>query len=350
MTRLRARDEAPERPAGVDEDAVVTVFRVPPEMARMRVDRFLQSQLKRTSRTRASEICRISAYASDGRRLRPGDRLQAEQRVMLWRAAWDENPVPTTLPLLYEDEHLFAVEKPAGLPVHPSARYYRNTVIMQLEAARPGEFVSLAHRIDRETSGVLLLSRSAAADRAIKKAFQARDAIEKTYLALAWGEAPAPSRRVDLPLELDPTAKTRVRMRVAAPGEGLPSATRFTLLETRRREGQAYSLFRCDLESGRQHQIRVHLAAIGTPIVGDKIYAFDEGYFTRAVDGLDTDEDRARLELPRHALHASRLAFDHPFGGHRVVVESPLPADLADFWQALAPAGAEGAAPTTDGG
>jgi 23S rRNA pseudouridine1911/1915/1917 synthase len=336
MTRLRARDEAPERPAGVEEGAVVTVFRVPPEMAGMRVDRFLHTQLKRTSRTRARDIARVSAHASDGRRLRPGDRVRAEQRVMLWRPPWDENPVPTELPLLYEDEHLFAVDKPAGLPVHPSARYYRNTVIKVLEAARPGEFVSLAHRIDRETSGVLLLSRSAAADRAIKKAFESRDGMQKAYLALAWGEPVEAERRVDLPLELDPDAKTKVRMRVAAPGEGLASATRVRLLETRRREERAYSLFSCELETGRQHQIRVHLAATGTPIVGDKLYAFDEGYFSRSIDGVDTDEDRARLELPRHALHAARLAFDHPFGGRRVVIESPLPPDLDAFWRGLA--------------
>lgn len=335
MTRLKARDEAPERPEGVEEGSVVTVFRVPPEMAGMRVDRFLHTQLKRTSRTRARDIAKVSAHAADGRRLRPGDRVRAEQRVMLWRPPWDENPVPTELPVLYEDEHLFAVAKPAGLPVHPSARYYRNTVVKVLEALRPGEFLSLAHRIDRETSGVLLLSRSPGADRAIKKALEAREGFEKTYLALAWGEPPAPARRVVLPLELDPTAKTKVRMRVAAPGEGLSAATRVTLLETRTREGRAYSLLRCDLETGRQHQIRVHLAATGTPIVGDKLYAFDEGYFARSIDGVDTDEDRARLELPRHALHATRLAFDHPFGGRRVVIESPLPPDLAAFWHAL---------------
>jgi 23S rRNA pseudouridine1911/1915/1917 synthase len=338
VTRLRARDEAPARPAGVDERAVVTVFRVPPEMSGMRVDRFLHAQLKRTSRTRAGDIARASAYASDGRRLRPGDRVRAEQRVLLWRPPWDESPVPTDLPVLYEDEHLLAVDKPAGVPVHPTARYYRNTVIKLLEAARPGEWLSLAHRIDRETSGVLLLARSPAADRAIKRALEARAGFDKSYLALAWGEAPAAERRIDLPLELDPAAKTKVRMRVAAPGEGLPSATRVTLLETRRPAGgRAYSLFRCDLETGRQHQIRVHLAATGTPLVGDKLYAFDEGYFARAIDGVDTDEDRARLELPRHALHAARLAFDHPFGGRRVAVESPLPPDLAAFWRALAP-------------
>ncbi len=338
MTRLRARDEAPRRPEGVEKGSVVTVFRVPPEMARMRVDRFLQTQLKRTSRTRAAEIARLSAYASDGRRLRPGDRVQPEQRVMLWRPPWDENPVPTELPVLYEDAHLFAVDKPAGLPVHPSARYYHNTVIKVLEAKRPGEFVSLAHRIDRETSGVLLIARSAAADRAIKKAFEARENMEKSYLALAWGEPPPPARRIDLPLELDPAAKTKVRMRVAAPGTGLSAATRVALLETRRREGRPYSLLRCDLETGRQHQIRAHLAATGNPLVGDKLYAFDEGYFARSIDGLDTEEDRARLELPRHALHAARLAFDHPVGGGRVVIESPLPPDLAAFWGALEPA------------
>lgn len=335
MSRMRGADESYVRPPGVEDDAVVSIFRVPAELAGMRLDVFLKHELRRTSRTRAQYIIAHSAYGPDGKRLRSNDRVRAEQRVLLWRPAWDETPVERTLPTVYEDEHLLVISKPAGVPVHPTARYHRNTVIRILQDARPGEFLTLAHRIDRETSGVLVLSKSPAVDRVIKAIFQDRGDIEKTYTALSWGEAPSPEFRVDLPLELDPTSSTRVRMRVAAPGEGLASGTRFSVEGRRERDGKVYTRLRCDLETGRQHQIRVHLLASGLPIVGDKLYAFDEDHFKRDVDGLATDEDRARLELPRHALHASQMVLPHPVTGERLVLEAPLPDDMRDFWDGL---------------
>lgn len=334
MTRLRARDETWVRPDGVGDDAVVTVFRVPPELAGMRLDQFLKLELHRTSRTRAQFIIRNSAYDDDGRKLRPNARVQAEQRVLLWRPAWDEQPVPTELPVLYEDRWLLVIDKPSGVPVHPTARYHKNTVVKLLEAARPDEEVFLAHRLDRETSGVLFLTKTSEADRKIKRMFEGRD-VEKRYLALTWGVPGEPEFRVDLPLELDPTSSTRVKMRVAAPGEGLPSGTRFRVLGAR----AGYAQVACDLETGRQHQIRVHLAALGTPIVGDKLYAFDEGYFKRDRDGEGTEEDAAKLELPRHALHAHELRLAHPITGEPLTVTAPLPRDLATFWDARAVSG-----------
>lgn len=331
MTRLRARDERWVRPDGVGDDAVVTVFRVPPELAGMRLDQFLKLELHRTSRTRAQFIIHNSAYDDLGHKLRPNQRVRAEQRVLLWRPAWDEQPVPTELPVLYEDEWLLAIDKPSGVPVHPTARYHKNTVVKLLEAARPDQEHLLAHRLDRETSGVLFLTKTHEADRKIKRLFEGRS-VDKRYLALTWGAPPDAEFRVDLPLELDPTSSTRVKMRVAAPGRGLASGTRFTVLGTR----GGYAQLACDLETGRQHQIRVHLAAIGAPIVGDKLYAFDEGYFKRDRDGEATDEDRARLELPRHALHAHELRLAHPITGAPLVVTSPWPRDLSSFWDAHA--------------
>lgn len=332
---MRADDERFTRPEGVAEDAVVSIFRVPVERAGMRLDVFLREELKRTSRTRAQAIIKVSAYSPEGKRLRPNLRVQAEQRVLLWRPPWDETPVPTHLGVLFEDEHLIAIDKPAGIPVHPTARYHRNTVIKQMQAARPGQYLSLSHRLDRETSGVLFLAKSAEADRAIKAAFMGRVSIDKRYVAVCWGAPSTRTFRVDAPLELDPSSRTKVKMRVAAPGEGLPSGTRFEVLGERRRGDVRYSLIACDLETGRQHQIRVHLAHVGLPIVGDKLYAFDEGYFTRDIDGEATDEDRARLELGRHALHAQRLSLPHPMTGEPLSVEAPLPPDIAAFWQSL---------------
>lgn len=348
VTRLRASDflrgegepggPRAKRPAGVDESAVLTVLRVPPELGGSRVDRFVQGELKRTSRTRAAHIVAHSAYSLEGRRLKPGDRLRPEDHVALWRPPWDEEVPDVEIPVLYDDGDLLAVDKPAGVPVHPTARYYQSTVVKLLEGAGRGEHLRLAHRIDRETSGVLLLTRTHALDRAIKKLFEARDAIEKRYLAITWGAPEDAAFTVELPLELDPTHSTRVKMRVAREGEGLSARTRFEVLERRRClvSGRRYALVSCLLDTGRQHQIRVHLSALGFPLVGDKLYGPDDTLFAKNADGLLTASERERLELSRHALHAHALSLVRPETGERLCIEAPLPPDLASFWRSLA--------------
>jgi len=349
MSRLRVYelDEAPVRPADVDERAVVTILRAPPECAGMRLDRFVQSQMKRTSRTRAQQIVRVSAYGSAGQRLAPSDRVKAEQRIFLWRAPWDEEGIDLELTVLFEDDDLLVVDKPAGVPVHPTARYFRSTVVKLLEAQRPGERSYLAHRLDRETSGVLLLTKHLAADRHVKRQFagidpttnraSSRRFVEKTYVALAKGWPERDAFRVELPLEEDTSSSLRVKMRVAQPGEGLTAATNCTVLGRRARaNGDRYALVACGLETGRQHQIRVHLAASGHPLVGDKLYGPDDRLHARSSDGELTEADLALLELPRHGLHAQRLELDHPSqAGRRVAVEASLPDDILGFWEAL---------------
>ncbi len=347
MTRLRRADEIDwTRPAEVPEGSVVSVFRAPPEVAGQRLDVFLRAQLKRTSRTRTQGIIRASAFDEDGRRLRPNDRVRPMQTIFLWRAPWDEDPVPTDVPVLYEDAHLLAVDKPALLPVHPTARYHKNTLIKVLQRARPGEWLSLGHRLDRETSGVILVAKSPEADRALKRAFEERrpeHAIEKTYVAITWGVPRAPDGgdarafRYDRSLELDPTHSSKVKMRLGETKDALDAATRFAIEDVRRvAGGKAYARVTCDLETGRQHQIRVHLAALGAPIVGDKLYGPDDTLFARGADGELTSDDHALLELPRHALHARRLALRHPMTGAPLVVEAPIPRDVEAFWETLA--------------
>ncbi len=336
MTRIRWNEDEARRPDEIAPDAVVTVLRVPPESAGMRLDLFVQTQLKRTSRTRAQVIVRRSAFDLEGRRLRASDRVFAEQRVLLWREPWDEVAVPTDLPVLYEDDHLLAIAKPAGVPVHPTARYHRNTVVKLLAMARREQYFTLAHRLDRETSGVLLLAKTREADRGIKRQLEERVTVEKQYVALTWGTPKATEFRVDLPLELDVSSRLRVRMRIAQGGSGLSAATRFQVIARTPPSERTYSLVRCDLETGRQHQIRVHLAAVGCPVVGDKLYGPDPELFARGADQTLTEDDRARLELDRHALHAQRLAFDHPISAERVVIEAPIPRDLVEFWRRVA--------------
>ena len=326
------------RPDSVPEGSVVTVMRVPPEAAGMRLDRFVQTQLKRTSRTRTQQIIALGCFSPDARRLRGNDRVKPEQCILLWRAPWDERAPDIEIPVLYEDPHLVAINKPAGIPVHPTARYHKSTVVKILEAARGGELLRLSHRIDRETSGALLLARTKEADRQVKTQFEERDTVEKRYLAITWGWPPEDRFRVEAPLMLDTASRYKVKMRVARPGEGLTARTGCEVLGRRADPvtGRRYALVRCSLETGRQHQIRVHLASLGLPLVGDKLYGPDEGLFARGADGALTEADREALELERHALHAAELCLDHPVEPRRIRIEAPLSPDLAEFWARLA--------------
>src|SRR5690606_18177449 len=153
------------------------------------------------------------------------------------------------------------------------------------------------------------LSRTKDADRHVKRQFEQRDSVRKAYLAITWGAPKVESFRVDTPLCLDECSRYKVKVRTAEPGQGMTAATGFEVRERRRHPetGRQYALLRCGLETGRQHQIRVHLASVGLPIGGDKLYGPDEDLFARGVDQELTDEDRARLEIDRHALHAAEL-------------------------------------------
>lgn len=324
------------QPDGVPDGCIVRVIRVPPEASGMRLDVFLPTQLRNTSRTRARFIIEASAYSPEGKKLRPNDRVRAEERVVLWRAPFEEQDQVSPLGVVYEDEHLLAIDKPPLMAVHPTARHHVSTVIVQLRAQRPDSFLSLVHRIDRETSGILLVAKTRDSERAFKRMLEDRSVAvnegahdagdtQKEYLAITWG-VPT-SGIVDLPLELDSENSLRVKMRVPASG-GLEARTEVEVLETK----QGYALVRCALHTGRQHQIRVHLAAGGTPIVGDKLYGPDERMLARAADGELTAEDLLRLELPRHALHAHRYRMIHAVTGEPLELVAPLAPDLQAFW------------------
>jgi 23S rRNA pseudouridine1911/1915/1917 synthase len=324
------------RPKDVAEGAILRVLKVPAEAAGQRLDLFVQAQLRRTSRTRAQRIVAESAFDALGRRKKASDRVREGEQVFLWREPFEKDEEQPPLPILYEDPHLLVVDKPPLVAVHPTARYHTHTVIVRLRADRPDEYLSLVHRLDRETSGILLIARTLEADRAFKRLLEERtlgtggSPIGKTYLAICQG---APQQAlIDLPLELDLESPLRVKMRVAAPGSGQPARTGVTVLESR----GGYSLVRCELHTGRQHQIRLHLAAVGCPIVGDKLYGVDDTMLARAADGVLTEADLERLELPRQALHAHRYSLTHAITGDHLEVESPLPADLREFWDARA--------------
>ncbi|MEM6790825.1 MAG: RluA family pseudouridine synthase [Myxococcota bacterium] len=338
--RLRRRDEGIVRPRDIHPEAVMRVLRVPPEGTGTRLDRFLQRQLRATSRTRAQAIIARCAYGADGRRLRKNHRLRGEERVVLWRPPWGETiPADTTLPVLYEDRDLLAINKPPFVVVHPTARHHRATVAVLLAAARPDEHLTLLHRIDRETSGVLLLARTRRCDREVKLQFEARAGVEKTYEALVWGWPEWTEHHCTLPLEPDDTSAYRVKMRVARAGRGQACATTFEVIGRRchpEDPTRRYARLRVSLHTGRQHQIRVHAAALGLPLVGDKLYGPDDTLHARGADGALTGADLDLLELPRQALHARRMVVRHPTTGASLSIEGPVYDDMRQFWARLA--------------
>lgn len=326
-------DEAPEPsqtgPGSSSEAAVATIrlrIAVPRECDGWRLDHFLKHRIGRLSRTRIQGII-ATQITLPGRRARPSSTVHAGETLLLQRPAPNEPPVPRTFEVLYQDDVVRVIDKPAGLPMHTTAKFWRNTLVAVLRERYPGEHAEICHRIDRETSGALLIARTPRAGSSLKEAF-ARRAVQKRYLALVKGQ-PAEAGTIDLPLKLLDT-KSRVMMGPAS--DGLPAVTRFQVV----RRFRDCALVGASPETGRQHQIRVHFAAIGHPLIGDKLYGAGEELFMRACDEGVSEELLAKFDgLARHALHAERLTFPHPDSGEPFTVTCPLPRDLADYMAAL---------------
>jgi 23S rRNA pseudouridine1911/1915/1917 synthase len=314
-------------PPSEQADIIPLRLRVPPECAGWRLDHFLKFRIHRLSRTKIRSIIETQVKLPDGRRARPSSGVRSGEIVQLDRPAPKEPPVPRHFEVLAEDDTFLAIDKPAGLPMHTTAKFFRNTLVALLRERYPEERLQICHRIDRETSGVLLIARQGEAASFLKKAF-ARRAVQKSYLAIVHG-LPPDEGTIDLAMKLLDTP-THLMMGVAE--DGLPSSTRYRVLE----RYPEHALLACEPRTGRQHQIRVHLAAIGHPIVGDKLYRASEQQFMDFCDGGMTPELLAAFDgLPRHALHAHRLTFPHPRTGAATTIESPLPPDLRAFLEDL---------------
>ena len=313
-----------------ERDVIERDIVVPPECGGWRLDHFLKRRIGRMSRTRIQSIIGEQISFPDGRPARPSSPVRAGETILLRRPAPVEPEVPRRFDILFEDESVLVIDKPAGLPMHTTAKFWRNTLVALLRERYPDEQMEIAHRIDRETSGVLLIARNRQIASFLTRAF-ARRAVEKTYLALVKGH-PLDEGKIDLPLRLLDT-KSRIMMGPAKDGSGLTAVTQFRVL----RRLPEHALCEARPLTGRQHQIRVHFASIGHPIVGDKLYGAGEELFMRSCDEPLTPELLACFDgLPRHALHAHRLTFPHPVGKHAVTIESPLPADLAAHIATLA--------------
>jgi len=304
-------------------------FVVEPNYAGWRLDRYLCHKIRRLSRAKVQRIIQRSLVSD--RPLKPSTLVVPGLRFVLRRRALDEPETPTELPEVFRDDCLLVVDKPAGLPIHPTARYHKGTLVTLVRERYGEDYAHPVHRLDRETSGLLVCGRTVEVCRTLMRSFMRSD-VRKEYLALCEGWPECDRFQVDAPIA-EGTALIRIAVRID-PVEGKPALTRFTVLERFERDGERFSMLRAEPETGRQHQIRVHLKQAGFPVVGDKMYGPDERYFDRfSRHELEEDAWR-RLRLPRHALHAARICFPHPGSEETVDLRSPLPPDLEAFRRA----------------
>jgi RluA family pseudouridine synthase len=248
-----------------------------------------------------------------------------------YTAPRNEPEVATDIRVLWEDEYLLVVNKPAPLPVHSDGVFITHTLINLLRQRTGNGALNLGHRLDRETSGVLVLSKSKPVTAKLMAAFDDQQ-LEKWYFAVARGEADFTERLIRGGMGKDPASVLDLRQKLYPAGtpDTKESATRFLVKE--RLKG--FTLFACQPLTGRTNQIRVHLEAAGFPLAGDKLYGRDDSFyleFIKHVKAGGGQDFSGKVEHPRHLLHAWKLTLRHPVSGERVSWEAPLPKDMEDF-------------------
>ncbi len=309
-------------------------FVVEAEADGVRLDVFLARRLPALSRARIQAVIAAAGAAVDGRTARPSHRLKAGASVsVVLPDPEPAEPAPEDIPLrvLHEDAHLLVVDKPAGLVVHPGAGAASGTLVNALlhhvrdlsgigGVLRPG----IVHRLDKGTSGLILVAKDDATHRALARQFAQRS-VRKEYQAVVLGVPTRAQGEIDRPIGRDPVH--RRRRAVDAPRA---RAARTSYATRERLDGAA--LLDVRIHTGRTHQIRVHLACIGHPVAGDDTYGG-----RRAPSSRSARAREALHALARPALHAARLSFDHPATGEAITAESPLPPDLTALVEALRP-------------
>jgi 23S rRNA pseudouridine1911/1915/1917 synthase len=291
------------------------VLVVPSEAAGERLDQFLARHVgSRAAAARAVEagVLVDDAARSKSYRLQGGERLRLPVGSDGLPAPGEDIAAANAPRIVWADEHLLVIDKPAGLVVHPGAGNLGGTLVDALrgevaggDPGRPG----IVHRLDKNTSGLMVVARSEEAHRRLANLVRRRE-LERTYAALVAGRPRSRSGRIEAPLGRDRDEPTRVSLNTAAPRAAV---THFDV----ERLWPNHALLRVRLETGRMHQIRVHLGAIGLPVVGDAVYGV------------------ADPALGRQFLHAARLAFRHPFTGDPLEARSPLPPELERYLEAL---------------
>jgi 23S rRNA pseudouridine1911/1915/1917 synthase len=316
---------------------------IAPGDAGVRLDRALQRQLPELSRTRLKQLMLTGAVASGGELLRdPAQRAGPGARVVIMVPEPDEpTPAAQSIPLdiRFEDEHLIVLDKPAGMVVHPAPGNLEGTLVNALLAhcgpslagiggvRRPG----IVHRLDKDTSGLLVAAKTETAHRALSRDFALRR-IARAYSAFVWG-VPAPAAG-EIAGNIGRSTLNRKKMAVVTDVRGRPALTRYRVerrfgADALGMAGGTAALLECRLLTGRTHQIRVHLAHIGHPLIGDPAYGTRAG---RALSRFGPRAGAAAAEIagfPRQALHARLLGFTHPVTGVPLSFDSPLPADMA---------------------
>lgn len=352
-----AREAERERPEKVTtprpllatpEEGAMT-YEILPEEAGQRLDRTLAQRAETAglalSRTRIRNLIEEGLVAVDGRQAAdPGQKLREGQTIVLQvpaAAAPEPEGEPIPLTVVFEDEHLLVIDKPAGLVVHPASGHETGTLVNALIAhcgdslsgiggvRRPG----IVHRLDKDTSGLLVVAKTDAAHQGLSMLFADHGrtlSLTREYKAFVWGRIDRSAGMVDA--HIGRHQHMRERMSVVRADHGREAITHWRVEEVFVSGTAPVSLVACQLETGRTHQIRVHMAHIGHPLLGDPVYG--TGFKTKAVHL--TEAARTQLtSLRRQALHAGKLGFVHPVTGEELMFESPLPEDLADLVAAL---------------
>ncbi len=301
---------------------MIHTITVPADSGGLRLDRFLVSVLPERSRSQIQRLIKDGHVHIGSQEAKANHAVKVGEHVHIdIPEPVEATPQPEALPLpiLYQDADVIVVDKPAGMVVHPAAGHASGTLVNALlhhvddlsgigGEKRPG----IVHRLDRGTSGLMVVAKHDAAHMELARQFRDRE-VEKEYIALVWGDVHT-GRRIDAPIGRDPENRKKMSARARRARSAVTRITRTQPI------GPALTLAHVAIHTGRTHQIRVHLNAIGHPIVGDPLY----GGVRRRVPA----DVRAVLQLERPFLHAARLAFTHPIAGRRLEFESPLPDDL----------------------
>ena len=303
-------------------------WQVPENVKPTRADLYLTQKIQRLSRSRAQRVVQRGDFRSAQGPFKASSKVSAGMQVELWRFPPDEKREDGEAPkVLYDQQNLLVLNKPGDLAIHPSAKYLFQTVTAWLQERAdehgPGEQVAHpCHRLDRETSGVLVCASDKRVEREVKMAF-ADGKVAKQYLAVVRGHLRA-AARLTFPLALQ-GERGLVRIRMVEDEHGLPSVTGITPLAYDATTGR--TLVRAEPHTGRQHQIRAHLALAGHPLVGDKLYHMGDAFFDAYSRG-EADNTDARLEHPRHALHAYQVSWRDETGSE-LCFRAPFPPELA---------------------
>ena len=310
-------------------------FQVQTPQHGLRVDAFLAQRLHRYSRRQVQRLIEDGKVFLRGKTAKSSTRVAEGQPVLIRYPRREEPPSKyESLPVIYEDNDLLAVNKPGDMLSHPTDKIVLNAATSILRRQFPGQKLHLVHRLDRETSGVLLLTKNPGAARGLTAQFYARR-IQKEYLAIVAGKVPWESKIVDAPIGRE-GGKIKVRQ---AAGSGQAAVTEFQRLSA----NHEFSLIRALPKTGRLHQIRVHLASLGHPLLGDKLYTGSGELYLKAVRKEITGEDLKTLGAERQMLHAFKLSLKHPGTKNPLTLTAPLPADFLSL--GVTATGLEGGSP-----